>query len=164
MGDCIQNAMLFVTASLLVLLLAAVVVAVETFKSAEPDPAWGDGTDLRERLTQPLPANPLRRGNNASRQEMLAHLRLLRGEYRMAWTLCRFLAPISREDGYAGKLTLELARFNLLYAGVWTATALGAAAKTAIWVDELGRMGESVRSASNAMLAGGELGFGTGAA
>ena len=100
------------------------VLAVRELVGFKPQPEWQDVGKLRDRLLRPIPPTPHR--CMAGRREMIQFCLDLRAEFRVAWRLCRFLAPISHDPAYAGRLLLTKVRFNGAFVLAVALAALGA--------------------------------------
>jgi hypothetical protein len=105
--------MALATTLLVGLLALGLFLAARELVGFQPEPEWKDVAKLRVRLVSPLPQAPSHR--DASSAEVRAYCSVLRREFRSAWRLCRFLAPIAGDPGYVGKLVWLNLRFQGIY-------------------------------------------------
>lgn len=147
--------MLFVTAALVVLLAVGIFLAGRELAGFEPEPAWKDVGRLRERLAEELPAVPLHRV--AGRAATIEYCRGLLREFRFAWRLCRFLAPITSDAGYVGTLMMIKLRFHGLLALALAHAAVGRSATCDRVVRELRELSMLIRSSAVQILTESDL-------
>lgn len=132
---------------LVLIVLAAMVLAVELLRPlpvaeeglVELSQSLADGRnyepmtrlfDLRDVHT----VNPLDRGaKRLARQRavvMRLYLKQLRGDFLMAWAICRLLAPVSQESDTVIKLFRSWIKFHSLLGLVWMRTYVGHSASS----------------------------------
>jgi hypothetical protein len=132
------------------LLVVALVLAVRELVGFKPQPEWQDVGKLRDRLLRPIPPTPHR--CMAGRREMIQFCLDLRAEFRVAWRLCRFLAPISHDPAYAGRLLLTKVRFNGAFVLAVALAALGARQAFEGLSERLREIGGAMRCAALVIL------------
>ena len=147
---------MFLTTALLIgLLVLGLFVAARELIGFQPEPEWKDAAKLREKLMGALPPAP--HHSESGRMEIIRFCLQLRREFRSAWRLCRFLAPISGDPGYVGTLISLQVRFNgLLILSVFSAT-VGATQVCSDMTEQLRAIGATMRASALSILLNAEL-------
>ena len=138
--------MIFVTAVLVVLLAAGLFLAVRELAGFKTEPEWQNVGRLRGRLEEPLPAAPEREA--AGRLATVTYCRRLRNEFRSAWKLCRLLAPITVDAGYAGSLIVASVKFHALFALTLLLAAAGCSQCCERLMHRLREISSSIRNSA----------------
>ena len=154
--------MLFLLLFLFALLAVGLFLAVRELIGFQPQPEWQDIASLRERLLQPIPPAPHRR--MAGRGDTIRFCLNLRTEFRVAWRLCRFLAPISGDAGYLGRLLLTNLRFSGTFVLAVGFAAVGARSACEAMSERLREIGATMRAAAVVILNEADLNEGLSAA
>jgi hypothetical protein len=150
--------MVLITALLVVLLVAGLFLAARELMGHKAEPEWGDIGKLRERLGEEFPAPPVRQ--RAGRCATLAYCRQLRKEFRLAWRLCRLLAPIAGDSGYVGRLVVVNLKFQGIFALAVVCSAVGASTLCDRLTQRLRGIGASIRGLALVILTSPELDHG----
>ena len=142
--------MLFVTAVLLFLLASGLFLAARELSGFEPEEDWQDVARLRERLSSQLPPAP--HHLETKRTRTIAYCLTLKREFRSAWRLCRFLAPITGDPGYVWTLVAVKVRFHVILAGALVCATTGLGASCNRRMDELRELSAAMRAGALAIL------------
>lgn len=147
--------MIIITALLVALLVAGLFLAARELIGFTTEPEWRNVGKLREQLAEELPVAPVHQ--KAGRRATLNYCLRLRKEFRSAWRLCRFLAPIAGDSKYVGSLVVA----NLEFHGVFVLTVVCAAVGASDYCDRLSRrlrrIGASIRSSALIVLTNSEF-------
>ena len=154
--------MLFVTAVLVGLLLLGLLVAARELVGFKPEPEWKNLGKLRDRLNSPIAQAPHHR--LAGRSEMVRFCLELHREYRTAWRLCRFLAPIGADPQYIGHLLVSKVRFNAILVLAVASAGVGAGRACGDLTEQLRDLGAAMRASALAILTNAEVEHGFSAA
>jgi hypothetical protein len=138
--------MLFVTAFLASFLALGLFLAVRELCGFKPEPEWADVAKLREHLMSEIPPAPHHRCS--SRMEIMRFCLSLRREFRSAWRLCRFLAPVALDPGYVWTLIVIKFRFNGMVAAALFCTAVGAGSLRDDLTEQLRGLGAAMRASA----------------
>ncbi len=142
--------MVVVTTFLCLLLACGLFLAARELAGFQPEPEWRNVTTLRERLAcelEPAPAH-----HDSSRGRTIDYCLELRREFRSAWRLCRFLAPITGDPGYIGTLVAVKARFYLTLGRALLCAFGGLAPRCNCRLEELRQLSTTMRSSALAIL------------
>lgn len=140
---------------LVALLGLGLFLAIRELVGFQPQPEWRDVSSLRERLLLPVPPAPHPR--MAGRAELVRFCLELRREFRVAWRLCRLLAPISGDPGYVSRLMMTNVRFTGTLALTVVCAAVGAKQACEDMSQRLREIGAGMRSAALIILDDAEI-------
>lgn len=138
-----MQAMAVVVIFLVGLLGFGLYLAVRELSGSRPDPEWNDLAKLRIRLETDLPDAPGPWSSQPS--QIRACCFSLHREFLMAWRLCRFLAPIAGDPGYASALVVMSLRFHRDLALALTCSVIGARTPCGRCVQRLRDLSASMR-------------------
>ncbi|MEZ5364967.1 MAG: hypothetical protein R2748_22200 [Bryobacterales bacterium] len=147
--------MIVVTALLVGLLALALFVAARELVGFHPDPEWQDVGKLRERFAAPMPKPPHRLV--ATRYERVQFCLDARKEFLSAWLLCRFLAPVTGDASYLGKLFATKLRFDATVLVAICSAAIGARELNERATMRMSQIGKGMRQAALAVLGDSEV-------
>ena len=147
--------MIIITALLVGLLALALFVAARELVGFKPDPEWEDVARLRERFASPLPSPP--HPHMAGRREQVYFCFDVRREFCSAWALCRFLAPVTGDAGYVGKLLATKLRFDVELLVAIGSAAIGARQINDQAMARMSEIGQCMRQAALAVLGDSEV-------
>jgi hypothetical protein len=147
--------MIFVTALLIGFLGLGLFLAFRELFAFQPQPDWKDANKLREKLMSAIPAAPHSR--TAGRRETIRFCFGLRREFRSAWQLCRFLAPIAGDPGYVGTLVWLKVRFSAIFGLSVFFAAISADRVCDQLTEELRELGAAMRASALSILLSAEV-------
>ena len=150
--------MILVTALLIALLAAGLFLAVRELVGFQPSPEWRDVNKLRDTLNTELPPPP--HHAMAERSSVLRYCLGLRREFRSAWRLCRFLAPITGDPGYIGTLIVLKLRFYAVLSRASFCAVIGSSARCSLELDRLLELSSAMRASALAILMSSDLDHG----
>jgi hypothetical protein len=147
--------MFLVTAVLIGFLSLGLFLAFRELVGFGPDPEWKNNSKLRDKLMSALPPAP--HHETAGRRETIRFCLDLRHEFQFAWRLCRFLAPIAGDPGYAGTLVWLKIRFSGILALSIFFAAIRADRLCDQLTGELRELGAGMRASALSILLNAEL-------